>query len=131
MVITVTRYSRLYEDRGPVLEDFVKEVYKDLHARGYSFEVAEAGVLIYEDSWNRARIRITQEDNNLRYLYTIRMSSLALIGIIIGILLILIVGIVIAILWYIKYSSLKKAMTAAGETAATRVPPLPPPPPPT
>jgi len=77
MVITVTRYSRLYEDRGPVLEDFVKEVYKDLHARGYSFEVAEAGVLIYEDSWNRARIRITQEDNNLRYLYTIRMSSLA------------------------------------------------------
>ena len=104
MVITVARYSRLYEDRAPVLEDFVKEVYKDLHDRGYSFEVAEAGVLIYEDSWNRARIRITQEDNNLRYLYTIRMSSLALIGIIIGSLLILIVGIVIAILWYITVS---------------------------
>ena len=131
MGITVTRYSRLYEDRAPVFEDFVKEVHKDLQTRGYSFEVAEAGVLTYEDSWNSARIRIAQEDNNLRYIYTIEMSTLALIGIVIGILLILIVGIVIAILWYTKYSSLKKAMTAAGETAATKVPPLPPPPPPT
>ncbi len=131
MGIVVARYNRLYEGKGPLQEEFVRAVQDDLLRRGYSFIPGpERGSLVYEDFWNKATIRTMPEGPNLRYLFTIEMTTGVLILIIAGVLLLLIVAIIVSIIWYMKHSSLKSAMIAAGESAAIGAPPPPPPPPP-
>jgi len=110
--INVTRYSRVYDGRGPLREEFLKSVSNDLINRGFSFARGpDRETLVYEDFWNKVEIRASGEDMDLRYLFTIEMSHGALAAMAIGML-----------------SSLKSSLIAAGETAARTIHPIPPPP---
>ena len=129
MGVKVTRYSRVYDGRGPLQEEFLKSVSNDLTNRGFSFARGpERDSLIYEDFWNKAEIRASQEDLDLRYLFTVDMSMGALVAIGIGVLLLIIGAIIIGVVWYIKLSSLKSSLIAAAETTARKISPIPPPP---
>ncbi len=127
--INVTRYSRVYDGRGPLREEFLKSVSNDLINRGFSFARGpDRETLVYEDFWNKVEIRASGEDMDLRYLFTIEMSQGSLVAMAIGILLIIIGAILVGVVWYIKLSSLKSSLIAAGETAARTIHPIPPPP---
>jgi preprotein translocase subunit SecG len=121
--IKVTTQERVLEAVGDRKEEFLRRLEAEGARRGLHLRPAleTEGDFLYEDFFNRATLYAHPEGKNLRYGFTLRITTGALV---LGILLLIfffVGGIILLLVWYLKYGSLKDSLTAAGEAAAVLV----------
>jgi hypothetical protein len=115
MPVQITESTRVYPDLGPRREDFVTQVKREMAVRG---KAVDPLLLTYSDFYNNISVQITADNAALRYGYKIEIPDTCLIVGIVGFVACLPVGVVVGVLWFLKYQEFEKALKESGDAAA-------------
>jgi len=119
--LTVTIHEEVYEGIGGLREEYVERLAREARIRGVDVRLTREDI-VFEDLFLKGVVYISEEGPDLRYGFRIDVKSSAIaIMVILGLLSFFVVGVIVALICYIKYSSTKQALIAAGEAAASYI----------
>jgi len=90
-------------------EHLKRDLANSLREDGFDTSIEENRVR-YEDFFNEAYVSLERAGDNTRVDYEIAITPICTTVIILSLLLALLVGVILVFVWYLKYSSLQRAI---------------------
>ncbi len=85
-----------------------------LREKGFDFSI-EDGVITYKDFFNEADVSTKQSGNRRETTYSISIAAKCITVIVLTLLLLLPAGLILALVWYMNYSRLKRTIKSVVE----------------
>ena len=89
--------------------DIKVQLAERLKEEGFQFSI-ENEQIIYRDFFNEATISTREKDDTVILTYNLAVTAESTVAIVLSLLLALLAGIILLVVWYLKYSKLKQSI---------------------